>query len=98
MVTPLQVELAAKFYEARRTLRQLLRESYSKQLLETMEIVVIVAQHRQLDLLRAAIEMVKECEDRPLLILKILAAACELIEPDEHSPRLGPPAETPGEG
>lgn len=87
MITPLHVELAAKFYEARRLLRRVLGDQYAAQIGEVMAIIQIVAKERGKEVFQTTLDMLRECQDGPeFLPPKLLAACCELIEPDALSP------------
>lgn len=81
-----QVNIAAKLYEARDTLRRLLGESYRNRIDETMQAVRVIAAANHCDELRAGMLILQQMQADGcggMEQLYVLAATAELIEPSE---------------
>ena len=90
MATEKQVQISARMYDARTTLRSLWGAEYLAKLKPMMDIVSAVAAGRRISTLQASIDMGKELKEAgklPTAMLWLLmAAAVELTEPTEGKP------------
>lgn len=79
--TAQQVQLAAKLYEARDTMRRLLGERYAARMAELGGVLKKVAARDSVSEIQAAQVVIKAIDAQGYDALQLLAAAVELVEP-----------------
>lgn len=82
-----QIEIAAKLYDARRTLRRLIGDSYAEKVAPFMRVVALKGRDMAL---RHGMDVAKDMAAKGIGegIVWIFAAIVEVIEPDELTPAI----------
>lgn len=90
VATEQQIQIAAKLYEARRTLRRLFGDDYAESAGRWMDLLRQHAKRSGLDTIPAALDLIKNhLADNERSQLWLMAAAVEVIEPDDETPETG---------
>jgi len=85
--TEKRVQVVARMYEIRAVLRRLDGDQYRQKLAPWMRLIAGVARERGCNELGAAIHLAKELDARnecsPAAVMRLTAAAAEILEPSE---------------
>lgn len=80
-MTEEHIKLAQRIYECRRAAKQIHGAGFESAVAPYIAALNGISEKYNCDTLQAALKLGKLCEDYPTIIMNIMAAACEIIEP-----------------